>query len=90
VFAVPVGWGGPTIFLASDDAVNWRHLTSGASKLPEASGRFLAFGANRSDTGPKFGHLFASDDQGQTWKWLAPKELVASTGRGCFYQIVML
>jgi BNR/Asp-box repeat len=38
VFAVPVGWGGPTIFLASDDAVNWRHLTSGAAKLPDAKG----------------------------------------------------
>lgn len=151
VFAVPVAWGGPTIFLASDDAVNWRHLTSGATKLPEgkgdprlmtgftwglaggkgvfvssgymtfsatadlgktfttfalwgkfkddprgklnthhigtvycgdASGRFLALGDNRGDAGPKFGHLFASDDQGRTWKWLAPKGLDASTGRG--------
>jgi hypothetical protein len=151
VFAVPVAWGGPTIFLASDDAVNWRHLTSGATKLPEgkgdprlmtgftlglaggkgvfvssgymtfsatadlgktfttfgmwgkfkddprgklnthhigsvycgdASGRFLALGDNRGDSGPKFGHLFASDDQGKTWKWLAPKGLDASTGRG--------
>lgn len=150
VFAVPVGWGGPTIFLASDDAVNWRHLTSGAAKLPDAkgdprlmpgtwglaggngvfvssgymtfsatadlgksfnsfamwgkfkddprgkmsthhigavycgdaSGRFLALGDNRGDSGPKFGHLFASDDQGKTWKWLAPKGLDASTSRG--------
>ncbi len=150
VFAVPVGWGGPTIFLASDDGVNWRHLTSGAAKLPDAkgeprlmtgtwglaggkgvfvssgymtfsatpdlgksfttfalwgkfkddprgklnthhigtvycgdaSGRFLALGDNRGDSGPKFGHLFASDDLGKTWKWLAPKGLDASTGRG--------
>ncbi len=150
VFAVPVGWGGPTIYLASDDAVNWRHLTSGVSKQLEgkgdprvmtgawgltggkgvfvssgymtfsatpdlgktfksfalwgafkndprgkfsthhigavycgdASGRFLALGDNRGESGPKFGHLFASDDQGQTWKWLAPKGLDASTGRG--------
>ncbi len=125
VFAVPVGWGASTIYLASDDALNWRHLTSGASKLPEskgdarvmpgawgiaggkgtfvtagymtfaatsdfgktfdafgmwgafkgdprgkllthhvgpvfcgdASGRFLALGDNRGDSGPKFGHL---------------------------------
>ncbi len=151
VFSVPVAWGGPTIYLASDDAVNWRHLTSGKTKLPEgkgdprlmtgftlglaggngvfvssgymtfsatadlgksfttfalwgkfkddprgklsthhigavycgdASGRFLALGDNRGDSGPKFGHLFASDDQGQTWKWVAPKGLDASTGRG--------
>ena len=151
VFAVPVAWGGPTIFLASDDALNWRHLTSGTTKLPDgkgdprlmttftlglaggkgvfvssgymtfsatadlgktfttfgmwnafrndprgklnthhviavycgdASGRFLALGDNRGDSGPKFGHLFASDDQGRTWKWLAPKGLDASTGRG--------
>lgn len=150
VFAVPVGWGGPTIYLASDDAVNWRHLTSGTTKVSEgngdprvmtgawgltggkgvfvssgymtfsatadlgntfttfgmwgafkndprgklsthhigteycgdASGRFLALGDNRGDTGPKFGHLFASDDQGKTWKWIAPQGLDASTGRG--------
>ncbi len=150
VFAVPVGWGGPTIYLASDDAVNWRHLSSGESKLPEgkgdprvmtgawsltggkgvfvssgymtfsatadlgktfttfgmwgafkddprgklsthhigavycgdASGRFLALGDNRGTEGSKFGHLFASDDLGKTWKWLAPKGLDASTGRG--------
>ena len=152
VFAVPVGWGGPAIYLASDDAVNWRHLTSGATKLPQskgdprvmtgftaslaggkgvfvssgyttfsatadlgktfttfgmwgafkddprgkmpnthhisalycgdASGRFLALGDNRGDSGPKFGHLFASDDLGKTWQWLAPKGLDASTGRG--------
>lgn len=150
VFAVPVGWGGPTIYLASDDAVNWHHLTSGESKLPEgkgdprvmtgawsltggrgvfvssgymtfsatadlgktfttfgmwgafkddprgklnthhigavycgdASGRFLALGDNRGTEGSKFGNLFASDDLGKTWKWLAPKGLDASTGRG--------
>ncbi len=151
VFAVPVAWGGPTIYLASDDAVNWRHLTSGATKLPQsngdprlmtsftwglaggkgafvssgymtfsatadlgktfktfgiwgafkddprgklsthhigavycgdASGRFLALGDNRGDSGPKFGHLLASDDLGKTWKWLAPKGLDATTGRG--------
>jgi photosystem II stability/assembly factor-like uncharacterized protein len=151
VFAVPVAWGGPTIYLASDDAVNWRHLTSGATKLPEGkgdprlmtgftaglaggkgvfvssgymtfsatadlgktfttfalwgkfkddprgklnthhigtvycgdtSGRFLALGDNRGESGPKFGYLFASDDQGKTWKWLEPKGLDASTGRG--------
>ncbi|MBL8827816.1 MAG: exo-alpha-sialidase [Planctomycetaceae bacterium] len=151
VFAVPVGWGGPTIYLASDDGVNWRHLTSGASQqrdgkgdprvmtgftwglaggkgvfvsggymtfsatadlgksfksfgmwgafkndprgklsthhigtvyCGDASGRFLALGDNRGNSGPKFGHLFASDDQGQTWQWLAPKGLDASTGRG--------
>ena len=38
VFVVPVGWGAPTIYLASDDAVNWRHLTKGTAKLPEGRG----------------------------------------------------
>ncbi|MBX7207950.1 MAG: hypothetical protein K1X78_06560 [Verrucomicrobiaceae bacterium] len=150
VFAVAVGWGAPTSYLASDDAVHWRHLTSGKTRLQEskgnprvmpqtwalvagkgvivgtgymtmvatpdfgksfstfgmwgafkddprgklsthhigavycgdASGRFLALGDNRGDTGPKFGHLFASDDLGKTWRWLAPKGLDASTSRG--------
>lgn len=150
VFVVPVGWGAPTIYLASDDAVNWRHLTKGTVKLPDgkgdarvmpgtwaiaggkgtfvgsgymtfcatsdlgqsfssfgmwgafkddprgklsthhvgavycgdASGRFLALGDNRGGSGAKFGNLFASDDLGKTWKWLAPKGLDASTGRG--------
>lgn len=33
VFVVPIGWGGPTTWLASEDGVNWRHLTSGLTKL---------------------------------------------------------
>jgi photosystem II stability/assembly factor-like uncharacterized protein len=150
LFVVAVGWGAPTSWLASDDAVNWRHLTSGKTKFPEAkgnprimpgtwglaagkgtivgtgfmsmgatsdggqsfnsfvmwgiakndprgklsthhldpvycgdeSGRFLAYADNRATTGPKFGHLFATDDLGKTWKWLDPKGLEASTGRG--------
>lgn len=150
VFAVPVGWGAATIYLASDDALNWRHLTNGTAKLPEskgdarvmpgawgiaggkgifvtggymtfnatadlgktfdvfgmwgafkddprgklsthhvgvvycgdASGRFLALGDNRGKDGAKFGHLFASDDNGKMWQWIAPKGLEASTGRG--------
>jgi hypothetical protein len=48
----------------------------------DAGGRFLALGDNRGKEGPKFGHLFASDDLGRTWKWLEPKGLEASTGRG--------
>lgn len=150
LFVVAVGWGAPTSWLASDDGVNWRHLTGGATVLPEAkgnprimpgtwglaagkgtivgtgymsmaatpdggktfagftmwgafkddprgkfqthhldpvycgdaSGRFLALGTNRGEAGPKFGHLFASDDLGKTWKWLEPKGLEASTARG--------
>ena len=150
VFVVAVGWGGPTIYLASDDAVKWSHLTHGSAELPEAkgdarlmngtwglaagkgafvsagymtfaatsdlgktfdsfgmwgqfkddprgklsthhvgpvycgdaSGRFLALGDNRGTAGSKYGNLFASDDLGKTWKWLAPKGLDASTGRG--------
>lgn len=150
LFVVAFGWGAPTSWLASDDAVNWRHLTSGATVLPEAkgnprvmpgtwglaagkgtivgtgymtmaatsdfgktfqgfgmwgafkddprgkfqthhldpvycgdaSGRFLALGDNRGKEGPKFGHLFASDDLGKTWRWLEPKGLESSTGRG--------
>jgi len=150
VFVVGVGWGGPTIYLASDDGVTWSHLTHGTAKLPEAkgearlmngtwglaagkgafvaagymtftatkdlgksfdsfsmrgavqddprgrlsthhvspvycgdaTGRFVALGDNRGQEGPKFGHLFASDDLGKSWKWLAPKGLDASTGRG--------
>lgn len=150
VFVVAVGWGAPTIWLASEDGVRWRHLTKGEAKLPEAkgdmrvmpgtwglaagrgafvgagymtftvtpdlgktfssfsmwgafkedarghklsthhvtpvycgdaSGRFLALGDNRGD-GPKYGHLFATDDLGKTWHWLNPKGLAASTGRG--------
>jgi len=150
LFVVAFGWGAPTSWLASDDGVNWRHLTGGQTKLPdgkgnprimpgtwglaagkgafvgtgymttgatsdlgktfqsfsmwgafkndprgkfqthhldpvycgEASGRFLALGDNRAADGPKFGHLFASDDLGKTWKWLKPKGLEASSGRG--------
>ncbi|MGN6545343.1 MAG: hypothetical protein ACTHK7_09875 [Aureliella sp.] len=33
VFVVPVGWGAPTAWLASEDGIHWRHLTSGQTKL---------------------------------------------------------
>jgi hypothetical protein len=33
VFVVPVGWGAPTAWLASEDGVHWRHLTSGQTLL---------------------------------------------------------
>ncbi len=147
LFVTAFGWGAPTSWLASDDGVKWRHLSSGATVLPEAKGnprvmpgtwglaagggtiigtgymtmaasadrgktlasfsmwgaykddprgkiqthhldpvfcggRFLALGDNRGKEGPRFGHLFASDDQGKTWQWLDPKGLESSTGRG--------
>ena len=34
LFVVPVGWGGPTSYLASEDGVYWRHLTDGSTRLP--------------------------------------------------------
>ncbi|MDG1895236.1 MAG: hypothetical protein P8J37_10025 [Fuerstiella sp.] len=34
VFAVPIGWTTPTSWLASEDGVNWRHLSDGSTKLP--------------------------------------------------------
>lgn len=48
----------------------------------DASGRFLALGDNRGTDGPKWGHLFASDDLGKTWKWVAPKGLDDAKARG--------
>jgi len=33
VFAVPIGWVRPTSYLASEDGVNWRHLTDGHTVL---------------------------------------------------------
>lgn len=33
IFAVPVGWTFPTSYLASEDGVNWRHLSNGNTKL---------------------------------------------------------
>ena len=38
VFVVPVGWGAPTAWLASDDGVNWRHLSNGQTKLSGVKG----------------------------------------------------
>ena len=33
VFVVPIGWGAPGAWLASEDGVNWRHLTNGTTHL---------------------------------------------------------
>lgn len=38
VFVVPVGWGAPQAWLASEDGVNWRHLTDGQTKISGAKG----------------------------------------------------
>lgn len=38
VFVVAFGWRAPTSWIASDDAVNWRHLTTGEAKVPDAKG----------------------------------------------------
>lgn len=148
VFAVPVGWTNPTSYLASEDGVNWRHLSDGSAKLPtkgegkalmpttmsmaggkgvfigsgyttftatpdfgkswitfslrefkddprgklvthhvktiycgDAFGRFIAIGDDRSKENPGFGHLFASDDLGKTWKWIKPKGLETAAGK---------
>jgi len=53
--------------------------------LGEKTGRFLALGDDRSSETGYFGHLFASDDGGATWKWLNPEKLyqeVERKGRG--------
>lgn len=49
--------------------------------LGDGFGRFLAIGDDRSKENPGFGHLFASDDFGKTWKWLDPKGLEAVQGK---------
>ncbi len=38
VFVVPIGWGAPSAWLASEDGVNWRHLTNGQTKLKGVKG----------------------------------------------------
>lgn len=38
VFVVPIGWGAPSAWLASEDGVNWRHLTNGRTKLKGVKG----------------------------------------------------
>jgi len=43
--------------------------------LGDKTGRFLAYANDRSKEKPRFGNLFASDDAGATWEWLAPKGL---------------
>lgn len=41
----------------------------------ETTGRFLALGNDRAKENKMFGNLFASDDQGKTWRWLEPELL---------------
>lgn len=36
----------------------------------DVTGRFLALGNDRSTENPTFGNLYASDNSGETWKWL--------------------
>lgn len=41
----------------------------------DATGRFLALGNDRAKENKVFGNLFATDDQGVTWRWLEPELL---------------
>ena len=38
VFVVPIGWGAPGAWLASDDGLTWRHLTDGRTRLQGVKG----------------------------------------------------
>lgn len=38
VVVVPVGWGAPTAWLASDDGLRWRHFTDGTSRITGEKG----------------------------------------------------
>ena len=38
MFVVPIGWGAPGAWLASDDGLNWRHFTDGKTKLKGVKG----------------------------------------------------
>ena len=38
VFVVPIGWGAPSMWLASEDGVKWRHLTAGTTALKGVKG----------------------------------------------------
>ncbi|MEM9016285.1 MAG: sialidase family protein [Verrucomicrobiota bacterium] len=38
VFVVPIGWGAPAMWIASEDGVNWRHLTNGETTLEGVKG----------------------------------------------------
>lgn len=38
VFVVPIGWGAPAMWLASEDGENWRHLTNGQTTLKGVKG----------------------------------------------------
>ena len=73
VFAVPVGWGGPTSYLASDDGTQWRHLTAGTAKL-DRSGDPRLMPMTMSVAGGKQSFVFsgymtmaATRDFGKTW-----------------------
>ncbi|MEQ8788561.1 MAG: hypothetical protein RIC55_19785 [Pirellulaceae bacterium] len=70
VFAIAAGWGAPGTILASDDGVNWRHLTDGDRKPPRGDGRpydmrttMQLLGVGGSFIMP----LEATPDFGRTW-----------------------
>jgi photosystem II stability/assembly factor-like uncharacterized protein len=76
VFVVPIGWGAATAWLASEDGVHWRHLTSGATKLTgvkEAEGDPSAMPATWGIAGGQgvfvsggYMHMAATPDFGTT------------------------
>lgn len=73
MFVVAVGWGGPTMWLASDDGANWRHLTAGkstpASKTDprEMPGTWKVTGGGGTFVGTGYMTMTATPDRGQSF-----------------------
>ena len=75
VFAVAAGWGAPGTVIATDDGVNWKHLTSGkttvgrkGSKPYDMSTTMQFIGVNGSFIMP----LASTPDFGNTWNVTSP------------------
>ncbi|MEZ6089701.1 MAG: hypothetical protein R3C05_17045 [Pirellulaceae bacterium] len=71
---MPIGWGrAPTAWLASEDGVNWRHLTSGRTKL-----KGIKDADGDPSVMPGMGELpegKVSSFPAATWKW--PRHLIS-------------
>ncbi|MCM8532771.1 MAG: hypothetical protein NE330_16505 [Lentisphaeraceae bacterium] len=71
VFAVAAGWGAPGTIIATDDGVNWQHLTTGKTSMSRKGGKpydmkttMQLVGAEGSFVMP----LASTADFGKNWK----------------------
>ncbi|MCH2209288.1 MAG: glycoside hydrolase [Lentisphaerales bacterium] len=84
VFAIASGWSAPGTIIATDDGANWKHLTSGKTKVSRKKGPIYNMGTTMNfiaAEGSFIMQLSATPDLGKTWFTTNPYSMQDENGQ---------